>query len=66
MVAWDFRDAYMHLRLQSDFIRYVTIQVNGVYWEVPTLSFEWCNSPFYFTKLLRALVTFLRAPQDSI
>ena len=31
MIAWDFRDAYMHLRFRSDFIKNVTIQVSGVY-----------------------------------
>ena len=63
LVGWDIRNAFHHLRVEERFVRYFQFQINGETFECPSLSFGWRNSPPAFTKALRPLVAFLRAPR---
>ena len=65
LVGWDVRDAFHHLRVEERNVRFFQFQINGETFECPSLSFGWRNSPPAFTKALRPLVAFLRAPKTA-
>ena len=65
MINFDVKDAFHHLKLEEKFIKYVAFTINGETFEAPGLSFGWCNSLPVFTKFMRPLVCFLRAPRSA-
>ena len=65
MISFDVKDAFHHLKLEERFIKYVAFTINGETLEAPALSFGWCNLSPVFTKFMRPLVCFLRAPRSA-
>jgi hypothetical protein len=65
LVAWDIRDAFHHLHIEPKSVGYFQFQINDQLFEAPGLTFGWTNSPPVFTKLMRPVVAFLRAPQSA-
>lgn len=66
LVLWDLCDALFYLRIKSSHIRYFTARVDGQILEFPALMFGYVNSLAVFTKLMRLVVAFLRAPQYAV
>ena len=63
MVSWDIADAYFHVALRPEQVRFCTIRVNGRLWELPVLPFGLKSSPYVFTKVMKPFLNFLRSPR---
>lgn len=62
MVSFDLQDGYHCVPIHPDARRFFTFQVGGEYFQCSALPFGWLNAPFVFTKVMRPLVAYLRAP----
>ena len=62
----DLQDAYHHLGVHEDDQRYFTFALQTEegteYFSTSALSFGWCMSPFYFTQMLKPVVSYFRNP----
>jgi hypothetical protein len=66
MVSFDVQDAFHHVAIHPEHIKYFTFKMGGEYWECPVLPFGWTNSPMIFTKVMRQVVAFLRSPRQRV
>ena len=62
MFSMDLQDGYHCLSVRPEDRRYFTFELEGELFQCAALPFGWCNSPFYFTKLMRVFVQHLRSP----
>ena len=62
MIAFDLADAYHHLSIRPADRKFFTFELNGSLYQCAGLPFGWSNSPYYFTKFTRPLVSQLRSP----
>lgn len=62
MVSWDVGDGFYHIAIAEEDRQYFTFRLGGRLLRLAALPMGWINSPFYFTKVMRALVAYLRAP----
>ena len=62
MFAMDLQDGYHCLNIRPEDRRCVTFELQGEVFQCAALPFGWCNSPFYFSKLMRVFVQHIRAP----
>ena len=62
MFAMDLQDGYHCLSIRPEDRRYVTFELGGELFQCAALPFGWCNSPYFFTKLMRVFVQHIRAP----
>lgn len=60
-VKVDLKDAYYQIPVQQSDRRYFAFQFAGHYYHLNCLSFGWLNSPWYFTKVARVMVTYVRS-----
>ena len=60
LITFDIEDGFFNIRLRPDHSKYLAFKwKNNVYcWNV--LPFGWSSSPFYFCKIVRAFVGYLR------
>ena len=62
MFSMDLQDGYHCLAIRPEHRHFFTFEVDGELFQCAALPFGWCNSPYYFTKLMRAVVQHLRSP----
>ncbi|KAL1523098.1 hypothetical protein AB1Y20_018056 [Prymnesium parvum] len=74
MCSLDLTDAYHHVPFHESAVRYFTFAIETLglsgetkveYFSTPVLNFGWTNSPFYFTEVLKSVVTYLRCPDRT-
>mmetsp|Transcript_17685 Transcript_17685/g.26634 ORF Transcript_17685/g.26634 Transcript_17685/m.26634 type:complete len:187 (-) Transcript_17685:785-1345(-) len=74
MCSLDLADAYHHVPFHASALRYFTFAIETLssdgtprveYFSTPVLNFGWTNSPFYFTEVMKAVVTCLRCPDRT-
>ena len=56
LISWDVADAYFHVALHPSHVRFCTIRVNELLWEIPVLPFGLKTSPYVFSKVAAVLV----------
>ena len=61
MFTIDLKDGFHHVPILPNFRDYFGFQWRGVYYRWAVLPFGWCNSPYFFGKVLKPVVTFLRS-----
>ncbi len=65
----DLTDAYHHVPFHPECVHYFTFGVEtleGVrFCSTPVLNFGWTLSPFVFTKVMRAVTSYIRRPHDT-
>ena len=66
MFSMDLQDGYHCLSIRPQDRRYVTFELEGELFQCAALPFGWCNSPYYFTKLMRVFVQHIRAPFGQV
>ena len=57
----DLKDAYYQVPVRSADRKYFAFEFAGCYYHLNCLAFGWLNSPWYFTKVAKALVTYVRS-----
>ena len=62
----DVRDAYHHVPIPVHMRDYFVFCINGEYFRCAALPFGWTNSPFYFTKVMREVVRFVRSATGPV
>jgi hypothetical protein len=60
--SFDLADGYHHIAIAHHHRRFFTFRLAGRLLQCAALPFGWNASPFVFTKVMRALVGYLRAP----
>jgi Reverse transcriptase (RNA-dependent DNA polymerase)/DNA N-6-adenine-methyltransferase (Dam) len=60
-VKVDLKDAYYQVPVQEDQRKYFAFQFAGHYYHLNCLTFGWLNSPWFFTKVVRVMVQYVRA-----
>ena len=61
----DLKDAYYQIPLQESHRQYFAFGFAGRYYHLNCLAFGWCNSPWYFTKIVKAMVTYVRSQRAA-
>ncbi len=63
--AWgvkvDLKDAFYQIPVQQSHRKYFAFEFAGHHYHLNCLTFGWLNSPWYFTKVARAMVTYVRS-----
>jgi hypothetical protein len=66
MWSIDLSDAYHHVPYHEDYVHYFTFGIETLhgteYFSTPALNFGWRLSPWVFTTVMRAPVSYLRSP----
>jgi hypothetical protein len=57
----DLKDAYCQVPMQESDRKYLAFSFAGRYYHLNCLSFGWLNSPWFFTKVAKAMVTYVRS-----
>ena len=57
----DLQDAYFQIPMQESHRQYLAFGFAGRYYHLNCLSFGWLNSPWFFTKIAKAMVTYVRS-----
>jgi hypothetical protein len=57
----DLQDAYYQVPVQQAHRKYFAFEFAGHFYHLNCLSFGWLNSPWYFTKVAKAMVTYVRS-----
>lgn len=60
-VSTDIRDGFFHIPVHKDFRKYLGFKWNGIYYSWNVLVFGLCCSPYYFNKIVRPVITYLRS-----
>lgn len=64
--AWavkaDMADAFYQVPLHASAVPYFCFEFAGEFYQINCLPFGWNNSPYYFTKITRPFVAYLRCP----
>ncbi|XP_053378396.1 uncharacterized protein LOC128548064 [Mercenaria mercenaria] len=61
MVTADLKDGFFHVRIHESHQDYLGFSYEGVYYRWMVLPFGHCCSPFYFAKILRPIISYLRS-----
>lgn len=62
MFSFDLKDGYHCISIEPSFRKYFTFCLDGQYYQAAALPMGWRNAPFVFTKVMRPMVAYLRAP----
>jgi ribonuclease HI len=62
MTSFDLKDGYHAISIHPQFRRFFSFHMDGEFFQCATLPMGWLNSPFVFTKVMRPMVAYLRAP----
>ena len=60
MISADLSDGFFHIPVNSEYRKYVGFQWNNVFYVWKVLPFGLGCSPYYFTKTIRPVITYLR------
>ncbi len=67
--AWavkaDMKDAYFQIPVLPNHRKFLAFEVCGRFYHLNCLPFGWCNSPWFFTKIVRAFVAYVRSPKHA-
>lgn len=63
MLVVDIQDGFYHLLIADDFRDFFTFELFGRLYRLRGLPMGWTNSPYYFCKMMRPVLTFLRDPE---
>ena len=66
MVSFDVQDAFHHIGIADEDRPFFTFKIAGEYWECQVIPFGWTASPMIFTKVMRAVIRYLRSPRDTV
>jgi DNA N-6-adenine-methyltransferase (Dam)/Reverse transcriptase (RNA-dependent DNA polymerase) len=61
----DLRDAYYQVPIQDSQRHFFAFGFAGRYYHLNCLPFGWLNSPWYFTKIAKAMVTYVRSQRAA-
>jgi hypothetical protein len=61
----DLQDAYYQVPVQQSHRKYFAFEFAGHFYHLNCLSFGWLNSPWYFTKVAKAMVTYVRSRRTA-
>ena len=64
-VKVDLKDAYYQIPVQDSHRKYFAFGFAGMYYHMNCLAFGWLNSPWYFTKIVKAMVTYVRSQRAA-
>ena len=65
LFSFDLSDGYHCVSIAPEHRQYLTFRLQGKLYQCAALPFGWSGSPFVFTKVMRAVVGFLRSPAAS-
>ena len=65
LFSFDLSDGYHCVSIAPEHRRYLTFRLQGVLYQCAALPFGWSGSPFVFTKVMRAVVGYMRSPAAS-
>ena len=65
MISWDVADGFYHLAVRPAERCFFTFRLGARLLSCACLPMGWSASPYYFTKLMRAIINYLRAPAIS-
>ena len=57
----DIKDGFYHISINENSQEYLSFQFNGIYYSFTVCPFGLCSSPYFFSKILRPVVTYLRS-----
>ena len=57
----DLKDGFYHIPINQNYQAYLSIQFEGKFYSYVVLSFGFCLSPYFFAKVLRPVVKYLRS-----
>ena len=60
----DLKDYFFHVPVHADFVKYLGFQFRNVFYEWLVLPFGFSLSPYYTTKIIRPVLTYLRNVLD--
>jgi hypothetical protein len=61
----DMKDAYYQIPVRPCDRKYLAFECCGHFYHLNCLPFGWCCSPWYFTKIVRAFVSYVRNPSGK-
>jgi hypothetical protein len=61
----DLKDAYYQVPVHAADRKYHAFEFAGSFYHLNCLPFGWLNSPWYFTKVVKALVTYIRTVRKA-
>jgi Reverse transcriptase (RNA-dependent DNA polymerase) len=61
----DLKDAYYQVPVRQADRKFFAFQFAGCYYHLNCLTFGWLNSPWFFTKVAKALVTYVRSVRTA-
>ena len=61
----DLKDAYYQIPVHAADRKYFAFEFAGSFYHLNCLPFGWLNSPWYFTKVVKALVTYVRTVRKA-
>jgi hypothetical protein len=61
----DLKDAYYQVPVHAADRKYFAFEFAGCFYHLNCLPFGWLNSPWYFTKVAKTLVTYIRTVRKS-
>jgi hypothetical protein len=64
-VKVDLKDAYYQVPVHAADRKYFAFEFAGSFYHLNCLPFGWLNSPWYFTKVVKALVTYIRTVRKA-
>lgn len=63
-VSIDISDAYHHLRIHDDILKYFQFKIDGIFYEAVGLPFGWSPAPAIFTKFVKQVLNAIRYPMQ--
>jgi len=61
----DLKDAYYQVPIAPEYRKFFAFEFAGEYYHLNCLPFGWLNSPWFFTKISRVFVSYLRSPRAA-
>ena len=61
----DLKDAYYQVPVHKEHRKFFAFEFAGSFYHMNCLTFGWLNSPWYFTKIAKAMVTYIRAVRKT-
>ena len=60
LTSIDLKDSFYHFKIHKDYEKFLSFKFKNVFYSFTVLPFGFCLSPYFHTKILRPVVTYLR------